>query len=368
MDILDIKSAQFTTRPNKYLIPVTITTSVEEFNNVYLYFKSREDKHLIKYGFKRTKSGGISITNPRNFLNCYEVTVSNLGVELMVYTIADNNKPLIFRLQYRTNTFKNEHTGEEKSFSGAHAFNIFNKICKSRGLDISDLFIDRDKVDEVKKSIKSPLLGCYKESFRNRTFEHVYHIDLNSAYPAGMAKAEPRLAPIIQELYDKRKDIPEYKIVLNAGMFGYFQSTKPGNLVHGQLAHLSKAGMDYCRDMLFKVTKFLEDKGFVIIYYNTDGVWFLSPETQSSHDIIQRFNSHLLGQFKLDHSNCRFRAKDNGTYEYIEDGKYYPVAKGRRKLDKVKPRSQWTWGDIYNNDTVIQYTFNKDKGIIEYEA
>ena len=40
----------------------------------------------------------------------------------------------------------------------------------------------------------------------------------------------------------------------------------------------------------------------------------------------------------------------NANYEFIEDGKYTPVVRGKTKLDRVKPRSEWQWGDIFKYD------------------
>ena len=45
------------------------------------------------------------------------------------------------------------------------------------------------------------------------------------------------------------------------------------------------------------------------------------------------------------------------AYEFIENGQYYPVMRGISPLDKVKPRSEWKWGDIYVG-SILTFSFS----------
>jgi hypothetical protein len=59
--------------------------------------------------------------------------------------------------------------------------------------------------------------------------------------------------------------------------------------------------------------------------------------------------------------------KSGGSYEYIEDGQYKPVVRGRTKLEETKPRSEWQWGDIFHNDaSLIKMYKLDDDGLTEY--
>jgi hypothetical protein len=50
----------------------------------------------------------------------------------------------------------------------------------------------------------------------------------------------------------------------------------------------------------------------------------------------------------------------------MENDEYTPVVRGYTNLDKIKDRSEWTWGDIYNYNAVpVQFRFVEGTGIIE---
>ena len=105
----------------------------------------------------------------------------------------------------------------------------------------------------------------------------------------------------------------------------------------------------------------MRNSGRIVISYNTDGVWY---DGEIYHGEGEGPN---LGQWSNDHVNCMFRAKSAGAYEFIEDGKYYPVVRGQTTLDAIKPRSSWEWGDIYKS-TSLQYYYNpKDMHIYRKE-
>src|SRR5699024_9571684 len=109
--------------------PVTTTSSVDEFNEVYLYWKKKEEKGEIEYGIPRTKSEGISIKNLR--LPRYEVkSDKNLGAELVVLAL-DGNKPAFYRLQYRS-------SAKDNSISGRQAYQLFSKELAKDGINIED--------------------------------------------------------------------------------------------------------------------------------------------------------------------------------------------------------------------------------------
>ena len=91
---------------------------------------------------------------------------------------------------------------------------------------------------------------------------------------------------------------------------------------------------------------------FINTETNTDGIWYAGdvyhPEdgTEGTH----------LGQWKTDHTDCTLLIKSPACYQYKEDGKVHTVMSGRTKLDRIKNREDWEWGDIYNNDVkVITY-------------
>ena len=110
------------------------------------------------------------------------------------------------------------------------------------------------------------------------------------------------------------------------------------------------------------------------ILYNTDGVWYYSPNGKPYHG---EGEGKGIGCWENDHLDCKWRAKSKGCYEFIEEGKYSPVVRGLTKYDKIKPdRTTWEWGDIFKKEAeVIQLKLkdeylwldNELKGVIIYE-
>jgi hypothetical protein len=103
----------------------------------------------------------------------------------------------------------------------------------------------------------------------------------------------------------------------------------------------------------------LRQAGRQILAYNTDGIWYAGEEYHGEGEGPE------LGQWGHDHRNCKIRFKSAGAYEFIEDGKYYPVIRGLTLLDKVKDRdTEWQWGDIFNAPE-YGYYFDEDKGVVK---
>ena len=46
----------------------------------------------------------------------------------------------------------------------------------------------------------------------------------------------------------------------------------------------------------------------------------------------------------------------------MENGEYHAVVRGRTRLDNIKPRSEWTWGDIFQGNCMpIKYTIENNQ-------
>ena len=97
--------------------------------------------------------------------------------------------------------------------------------------------------------------------------------------------------------------------------------------------------------------------------WNTDGIWY---QGDVYHD---EGEGKQLGQWKNDYIDCMWRAASKGKYEFADsEGNYHPVVRGRTRLDKVKERDDWEWGDIYDvRAQVIEYVWTED-GITNAEG
>lgn len=325
---------------------------MNEFNKVYKALLECKDEFFT---ITRTKSGGISKKELN--LPAYDIQYTNNSLELTI--LSDNAYRFLFRTKY---------TKFDGGCSGREGFNTFKKVCEKHNVDLDKLAIDNGL--EVKNTIEKVHIGL-KDGLRDLIYEHVYHIDLNSAYVSGIMLSFPELEPVIKEIYKERKNknLPEkqralYKSILNVFQ-GYAQSIwcRIGKNTYA-LSHLSKAGIAFCNRQVERIAKNIEDQGGLVLAYNTDGLFYIPAEEKTPyHD---EYEGTELCQWKHDHNDITIRFKSDGAYEYIENGKYTPVVRGSTRLDKVKPREEWKWGDIYQDDAVIiTYNFIENIGIVE---
>lgn len=328
-----------TTKPNMHKVPVNKLNFNDEgikvFNEVYQYCVKLEDAGLIGR-FVTTKSGGISIKKENLRGPKWEIYLEKAHVELRLRN-----------LDGRYYRFIIGHKKQEQTMTGGAAFAIYKRIQERFGVDLEDFAIDNGL--EVKETIPKQMVD-FERAVPDRTYENVHHIDLNSAYNAGMMLAFPALEPGIRYMYNLRKEHKEYKNVLNMTQ-GIMQS----KYQQYRFAHISKSGYEYTNNTIEKLSKELMANGRRVLAYNTDGIWYQG-------DIYHNENEGTdIGQWKNDHINCKIRWKSPGAYEYIENGIYKPVLRGQTTYELQVPREEWVWGDIYKGGE-IAYEFIEKEG------
>ena len=335
--------------PNKLKIPLNIIPmtdeGVDEFNTIIDYIHTLELTHTpLSY------SGGIS-TRKYEHINTYRVIDHNSSVEIILLYDTYN-----FRWEFRRD-YKKDNDG----ISGRAAFTQFKKVCQEFGIDIDSFRVSSNEGQKIKTTIPRAILDVDKKIL-DSTWDNVHHIDIHSAYMAGIADTFPLLYKPIEYIYNRRKEPGKssmYKAILTHS-FGYMQSEY--SPVYYQLSHLSKSAMVWCRNQIIDLTKRLNQSGRKVLMRNTDGIWYQGDIYHGKGEGKQ------LGQWENDHINCTYRAKSVGCYEYVENGIYTPVARGKYELDKIKPREEWEWGDIYYTGQAIQYYYNPETEKLEKEC
>jgi hypothetical protein len=234
---------------------------------------------------------------------------------------------------------------------GHQAFIRFVNMCKKMNVDLRKYEVSREEGEAIKKTIKKPWIsGSYLLEY-GETYENVHHIDFHNSYPAGLVNTHPEFKEVVEYFYKGRKKHPEFKAVLNFTI-GYMQSDFCGY----KYAQLSKDAIDDNLKRISSLTDILMMGGRKVLAWNTDGIWYQGEIFHGA----EFGEGTELGQWENDHTNCTFRMKSGGSYEYIEDGKYKPVVRGRTKLEETKPRDQWQWGDIFHNDAALIKQFRDD--------
>lgn len=334
-------------KPNFMLIPVTelpaTKEGMEEWNKIYHW--------VINQGLnpiRRTRSGGISIKKGNLRLPAYDITTHNSCVTIT----------LLYGGMWRI-TFRYKAKGNNEDDEDSGYFNwwkLYNRTCKKFGINLNDYAIqDREDGKKTNDEIDRYLIKLEHKLDANRVFkDNVHHLDFHSSFPAGLINTHPEFEPVERYLYEKRREHPEYKLALNASI-GKFHS----KLVGYKWSHLAKDAIHDNNMRVLDIAKRLKDSGRQVLLYNTDGVWYRGDIYHGEGE------GKDIGQWENDHTNCTFRIKSKGAYEYIENGKYFPVLRGQTDYDYVKKRTEWEWGDIYREDAQpIKYKYVPNIGIV----
>lgn len=315
------------------------------FNDLYKTLKNANLGPL-----QRTPSGGIAICK-ENRRGVWDYKVVNVGV---VITVRLEGYTFCYRIGNEINS-----TEEKKAISGTTAFHKFKKLCLEHKIDLDDYAIDNGK--EVKDTIPAPKIWMkYIMTAKDEGIPNCHHIDFHNSYPAGLCNTHPEFRPIVEPLYESRKTNPENKAILNLTI-GYMQSKN--RRCKARWAHLSKDAIIDNNNRIDKLSAEILASGREILGYNTDGIWYCGEiyhgEGEGKH----------LGEWENDHVNCLFRSKSDGAYEFIEDGQYHAVVRGKTNYDLVESREHWQWGDIYRHGlTFIKYKWDKEEGVVPAEV
>ena len=340
-----LKHCPLSLTPNALLIPVTklhyTPANIDLFNRIYKYMKKAQGFAKIE----RTPSGAISNKCGISAkLKRWDFRRSDLWMEITIIESAG-----MWRIQMSPGKDK-----ETPVLSGRQAFFMFENFIKKFDINMEDYAIDNGEI--INKQIEKPLIGLsHGRVYQDRVFYKVNHVDFHNSYPAGLVNTHPEFKKGIEYLYFNRKTKPEYKDLLNYTI-GFFHS----KFCRYKFAHLAKDAIADSNKRVLELARRIEKAGRTILLYNTDGFWYIGEPYHGEGE------GSKLGEWHNDHINCKFRAKSSGAYEFIENEEYFPVLRGFTKLDEVKPRENWEWGDIYQENAVLRaYDFDEEKGIYE---
>ena len=326
---------------------------VELYNNVIKLFHENGLKEIEKERFFN-KSGGVSTLGGQG----YGVKRSRTGYELVLKWMGVCARVILDQCSDKRK--KGEEVG------GYNGYLSLYSAFKKDGIDLKVYQVQNGL--EIKQQIKDPVILATDACKKGETFYHVHHLDLNSAYAAGLAKTHPELAPTLIRMYNNRKKNPRIKSVFTNAI-GFMQS--PYCNFQGYeycQAELSKCAINWTHDKMLELSAKLIKKGYSPLLFNTDGVWYTKIKDGKEIESEPYTDDEIgdeLGQYKNDHVDCQFRIKSKGAYEYIEKGIYKAVVRGQSK-ELVET---FKWGDIFNKQATIvkQIKENDDNTLKEIE-
>jgi len=332
-DLAVLKHCRATYHINYLLIPVSNFDINKEgavkFNKIYNWLKKQK-----LYKLKRTVSGGIH-NGPDMQIPSWDVRANKYCVEITV--ILDG---FAWRIQFRTKT--------PKQLSGRSAFTKFKRLLLKDGIDMDQYVIENGP--EVKESIESYLVKPYHKFYVDKVFKNAHHIDFHSSFASGLANTHPEFRKTLEWLYKNREKDEINKHILNFSI-GFMQSISGCN---ARWAHLSKDAIADNNKRVLELAEKLEKSGRKVLLLNTDGIWYDGPIYHGAGE------GKGFCQWSNDHINCKFRMAGAGSYEFIENGEYFPVVRGIPNDTK----NDWQWGDIYTKKAVPDiFTFTEDEGV-----
>lgn len=334
---------------NYKFIPVTAIAAEQgnevKFNELYKLLYNSNFKKIL-----RTPSGGISIKlSERSIFDKYDVRVHNGVVEMTIATLEKSA-----RIQFRLPNYKVDD-GEALITAGEYLKKWWLPVCKKHGIDMNNYACTVDEGLEYKKLIHPADIKMYDiAASYNVPYANAHHIDFHKFYISGLLHACPEFKPVVDELVTLAKTDKMHKTGL-AAMIGYFQSKYCGY----KYAKLSMLAINDAYSRFDEVKAKLVKEGRRILATNTDGIWYAGEVYHGEYE------GPNATEWQNDHVDCYIRFKSAGAYEYIENNSYTPVVRGRTKLDKIMPRSEWQWGDIFKETAnVIYWTFEEGTGII----
>lgn len=333
---------------------------VAKFNKIYITLRNSSLNTIV-----RTPSGGISTDKNAAMGNPYSWDIKD-GTGWKKITVILGND--IYTIQIGR---FGDSVANKSDISSYQAFNIMRKELAKDGIDLDDYAVTKEEGMEIKKTIPSPLIEIYPQYISDETgpgIDNVFHLDFNSAYPSGLVATHPEFRKTIERVYSQRKTNPKFKAAMNY-FIGCCQSPKsPWN---ARWAQFSKDAIVWTIEQMTNLAAKIKRSGREVIGFNTDGIFVkgFGPDDTFEDEM---YGADELGHYKRDEWNMKFRAKSKGAYEFIGCTKknpkphYEAVLRGSTRLDVVKPREEWSWGDIYNS-SVITYLWSNVEGFVPTE-
>lgn len=353
--------SSFTWSPDRYDIPTNELENNEENQN---YINNLVDA-AKQCGFREIQRtpqkclGKCKQGIKRNFTSSgYELQMAEAkSIEFLICTYDLGN------CRIKLCNHLKEDRKANNDCSGSTAWSYFSRACKKFNLDLTSVENTKEEGIAAKEDFPKPIIAVAPniKYGKDVVYENTHHIDIHSAHCAGMSNAHPEFRHVFESIYKNRKTDPKNKHILTH-TWGYAQSEYTKGYPF-RWAQWSKEALEWTNEQVLSMALELERNGRKPLLFNTDGIWYQGDRYSPANE------GGDMGQWAHDHTNCRLRIKSAGSYEFMEGDTYKAVVRGRTRLDKVKPREEWEWGDIFQENAaqVLAYWVDKKESKIKQE-
>lgn len=267
----------------------------------------------------------------------------------------------------------------ESNLSGNRAFEIFRRMAREQGVDMDTYAVDKETGLKIKEEINPPLIDTINNGYMSAypiwsldctltvfpLIHHVHHLDLFQAYPSMIIAKHPELQKVFDAI---RVKYPHYKAKMISNLaIGYFQS----EYCQYKYAGLSKDAVNGTRDRILSLSSKMKEQGFLIIGYNTDGIFYTAKDGSDRVYQDNDLGPNEWGKYINDYIDCDFIPR--GCNWIIPKGSkmgkegFYFAMRGYYGYEAIKPRTEWTTlediSQALNSSESILVEFNKSKGL-----
>lgn len=203
--------------------------------------------------------------------------------------------------------------------------------------------------------------------YNGKVLNHVWSVDINSAFPDALTHIVPSSTKYIRQLYEKRKTNAKAKGKLNNAIGAMTSKvTTFLGMPPRALSQLRYEILKWHNDQFQKYVRYFESQGAIIINKRIDSIKFIWPFTDRKPHIPNEGAD--LGQLKIDFADATYLQLSTSKYQYIDPttNKLKVVISGLTSLDRVKPRAEWEWDDIYKCGMEQSFCYDEEQHQFRY--
>lgn len=329
-------------------IPPIYAHSIDEFNSYVDKYKTEEQVIL-------TKSKNISQETLRHMPASLVWQRGNT----MEFHYIDSKQHIRVIYGLRYDNTNGEEVNNKLSWQ---AKNYFKGI-----LDV----IPTDDIEEdtelftCEENPNSAYYNYVNERYTDMVVNTCYSLDRNNSFPASMAEVYPATRPWVEKYYQERQEMKRLNKLGLVTNTKYEEFKKYGSILVGWLnnpkTHRHRAWkkiVSNSNKVVHKLREYIESRGNTVLLVNTDAIKFIG--------YIPYEGSDKLGEFKYEWEDTKMYVKGVKSYAYLDKDKWKFKQAGKTKLDKLKPREDWTLDDFKNADTFeISHIIIKDGKLVE---
>ena len=320
-------------------VPAIATKSMEEFNEWVDKYKPLAEQEIVL-----TKSNNISQESLWHMPCCGLWKRNNVMEFHYISFDFEANKIAHLRVIYSMATAaegKEEEKKEEWVSLAARAYfkELFDVIPDDDHEEDTELFT-------CEENCKSTYYNYVDDCLIGITLHDCYSLDRNNSFMASLKEVYPQTAKWVDAYYAerlRRKGTPGYE---NFKLYG---SMFVGWLKRSHRYHAWKKIVSNSNRKVHELRKYIESQGHTVVLVNTDAVKFIGK--------IDYEETTELGGFKYEWEACDMYIKGVKSYAYKKKGedKWHFKQAGSCKLDKVKPRDEWTLEEWRDGNTQVEH-------------